>query len=549
MIRAARFALLFTLLTPGGPARAQESAGFTEQVEVRVMDLDVVVTDRDGRPVRDLKRQDFSVRLGDKLVPIDYFARVDAGAIQAPDLATASPEQVLTAPGAAEPAYLPRHFLIYVDLGRLSPDWKRRALEPLRDFLSRLGPNDHARVVMFDRRPIVLTEWTPKKETLLAAIAGIEKAVGMSRLTRERQALFDIEHPPGITPAQRTRYREFIASQYAAEERAATRELLDDVLSAVATLAPLAGKRTVLFVSAGFEFRPGYAIRSYALGQSGFLTGSTHNFSAELEAIVRRANASEVTFYALDARGLDTGGLDPGGADKAPADADDLRSLPSVPSLARHDTQQGMVQLADETGGIAVRNTNDLGAGLSRVYEDTSAYYSLGVTLSKLPSNAYQNVRVEVSRPGVVVRARSGYAARSESERVRDRVEATLRSNLRYSAIAVTMRTGKAGRKGGRYTVPLSVTIPASALTFLTDGANRRATADVYIAALDSEGRLSETTRNDATFTVRSGDDEMTPLVHSTILMTRKGNHRIVVNVRDKVTGKMGTAKADVRIE
>jgi hypothetical protein len=55
------------------PVPGQEAPTFREQVEVRVMDLDVVVTDRDGRPVPDLKREDFTVRLAGKPVPIDYF--------------------------------------------------------------------------------------------------------------------------------------------------------------------------------------------------------------------------------------------------------------------------------------------------------------------------------------------------------------------------------------------------------------------------------------------------------------------------------------------
>ena len=74
----------------------QPSSAFHEEAEVRVMDLDVVVTDKAGRPVPDLKREDFTVRVGGKVVPIDYFARVEEGAIHAPDLATASPDQILT---------------------------------------------------------------------------------------------------------------------------------------------------------------------------------------------------------------------------------------------------------------------------------------------------------------------------------------------------------------------------------------------------------------------------------------------------------------------
>ena len=59
---------------------------------------------------------------------------------------------MITAPGEVEPAFLPRHFLIYADLGRMSPDWKRRALGPLRDFVVRLGPHELGRVVIFDGR-------------------------------------------------------------------------------------------------------------------------------------------------------------------------------------------------------------------------------------------------------------------------------------------------------------------------------------------------------------------------------------------------------------
>jgi len=90
-----RFATI--LLVSSSFAVAQQTPpGFHEEVEVRVMDLDVVVTDKAGRPVPDLKREDFTVRVGGKVVPIDYFARVEEGAIHAPDLATASPDQILT---------------------------------------------------------------------------------------------------------------------------------------------------------------------------------------------------------------------------------------------------------------------------------------------------------------------------------------------------------------------------------------------------------------------------------------------------------------------
>ncbi|HEU5249149.1 MAG TPA: VWA domain-containing protein [Thermoanaerobaculia bacterium] len=534
--KAASIATLLFFLSPLLAPAQQRPPTFTEEVEVRVMDLDVSVTDKAGRPVPDLQREDFTVRIGGKPVPIDYFARVDAGTIHAPDLATASPDQVLAAYRRGNEAYVPRHFLMYVDIGHLGLDGRKRGLEALRDLVTRMGPDDMGRLLMFDRRSKELTEWTSNKEQLFAALTKIEKAgVGMSRLLTERQTLRDID-------STRSRSgRAFLARQYAEQERAEVRQMLDDVGSELATLAPLAGKKAFLFVSGGFDFQPGYAMATYAVGPQSLLTLDIRNVGAELDALARRANASEITFYTVDARGLEAEGI-------SASNDDPLMSRPGVSFLARQDSQQGMMLLARETGGLALLNSNDLREGLSRVYQDTSAYYSIGVTLSKLPAASYENVRVEVNRPGVTVRTRRGYAAPTESDRARDRVQATLKTNLAYAGIPLTLKTAPATKQGGRYQVPISVTLPASALTFVPEGTERRATADVAIGVMDDAGRMSDVANQEATFTLPEGKDGE-PLVYNATLQTRKGNQRIVVNLRDRASGKMGTAKADVRIE
>ena len=527
--------LLMALLPVLGAA--QQPPTFTEEIEVRVMDLDVSVTQKDGRPVPDLRRENFTVRVDGKPVPIDYFARVDEGTIHAPDLATASPDQVLDIYRRGNEAFVPRHFLLYVDLGHLAPSGRKRALESLRDLVTRMGPNDRGRVVLFDRRAKELTEWTSSKEELFAALSQVEKAgVGMSRLLTEQQTLRDIDS------TRRRTTREFLSRQYAEQERAEVRTLLDDMSAELATLAPLAGKKAFLFFSGGFEFQPGYAMATYALGQGNFLSLDTRNFSQELDQIVRRANAAEITFYTVDARGLEGEGV-------SASNDDPLLNRPGVSFIARQDTQEGLVMLARETGGLALLNSNDFRGGLARVYQDVSVYYSIGVTLSKLPAG-YQKVSVEVDRPGAVVRTRRGYAPRTDAERARDRVQATLKTNLTYTGVPLTLRSAPPTKKGGRYSLPIQVTIPASALTFVPEGNVRRASADVYIGAIDDSGRMSDIGRDETSFTLPEGQTESAaPLVYSATLQTRKGNHRIVVNIRDKATGKMGTAKADIRIE
>jgi hypothetical protein len=207
-----------------------------------------------------------------------------------------------------------------------------------------------------------------------------------------------------------------------------------------------------------------------------------------------------------------------------------------------------MVMLSRETGGLALLNANDLRPGLEQVYQDGAVYYSLGVTLAKISSTAYQSVRVDVNRKGVTVRTRRGYAARTDADRDRDVVQAALRTNLSYTDIPLTLRTEPATKDGGNYLVPISVTLLASALTFVSEGKMQRATADLSIGVLDDSGRMSDIARQEAAFTIPEGADSSS-LVYTTKLKTRKGNQRIVVNLRDRASGKMGTAKADVRVE
>ncbi len=340
-----------------------------------------------------------------------------------------------------------------------------------------------------------------------------------------------------------------LAENYAEQQRAEIRQLLDGVRSELSLLAPLAGKKVFLFLSGGFEFKPGSTMLTYvqrlqggagSRARAGLLEVNVHDFSQDLEQITRRANASEITFYTVDPRGLEAGGM---GIPISGVD-ESMQARSDMTGLERAGTQDPLVMMARETGGLALLNSNDFGKGFSRVDEDTSVYYSLGVTLSKLPTAGYQQVRVSVNRPGVTVRTRQGYAALTEKEQAQDRVEATMKTNLSYSAIPVSLRTAPATRAGRSFTLPISVTFPASALTFVPDGRSGSAAAEFWFGAVDDEGRSSDIAREETTFTAPGGAPDA-PLTYRATLRIRKGANRVIVNVRDKATGRMGTAKAN----
>ena len=532
------FLLLGSLFALSAEAQDQSLPTFREAVEVHVMDLDVVVTDSNRRPVPDLTRGDFSVRVDGKPVPIDYFARIEEGTIHAPDLASAPPERVLAEYRKGGDAYVPRHFLIYVDVGHMSPGNRGRALEALRDLVTRFGPGDTGRIVLFDRHSKDLTPWTASKESLLAGLSRLESGVGMSRLMTEQQTLRDIDSTFRISS------RISLARNYAEQERAEVRSMLNDMATQVTTLTALPGKKAFLYVSGGFETQPGFAMTQYAAGRftTTLAVFDVRNLSTELDLLVKRANASDVTFYTVDARGLVPEGT-------SASNDDPLASRPGVSFIAREDSQTGMKTLAHDTGGIALVNSNDFQRGLSRIYQDTSTYYSVGVNLSKLPATGYRDVRVDVSRPGMTVRARRGFAVRSGDQRARDVTMAALRTNVEYHGIPVTLRLAPAQKVKKYYNVPISITMPASSLTLVPDTEGSRAAADLYVGVIDDSGNVSDVGREEATFKLPKNAPPDTVLNYVVTLQTRKGNQRIVVNVQDKTTGRMGTAKGDVRVE
>ena len=282
---------------------------------------------------------------------------------------------------------------------------------------------------------------------------------------------------------------------------------------------------------------------SYALGASaGLAVFDTRTMAPELEAVTRRANALDVTIDSIDARGLIGEG--------ATASNDDPLSMRgSVSLFARQDSQMGLVTLARETGGVALLNSNDFRKGLARVYEESSTYYSIGVNLSKLGGAGYRQVRVEVTKPGYEARARRGYAVLSAEDRARAGARATILTNVSYASLPVQLKLAPPHKGKKLYEVPVTVVIPASALTFLPEGDKRKASAEIYVGAIDDSGNTSDIGREVADFTLPRDAPGSTPLSYDLTLATKKGNYRFVVNVRDVATGRLGTAKASVRVE
>jgi 5-hydroxyisourate hydrolase-like protein (transthyretin family) len=171
-----------------------------------------------------------------------------------------------------------------------------------------------------------------------------------------------------------------------------------------------------------------------------------------LDVLIDRANRASVVIHTMDARGLVTLGLQPQDNVQMLSDAAsrvDVRGLGrSVVGVDRlmtvrregfHGSQDGLIYLSQETGGITIRNTNDFSAGVQRVLNDQRGYYLIGyrpdeATFDAKGRHKRHNLSLKVTRPGKFnVRMRKGFFGISEDE-----IKAPPKTTAQQMADAIT---------------------------------------------------------------------------------------------------------------
>jgi VWFA-related protein len=131
--------------------------------------------------------------------------------------------------------------------------------------------------------------------------------------------------------------------------------------------------------------------------------------SQRLRSLTENANRSNISFYAIDPRGITS---DPAsGPDRSVGKSDTTTNTAS--------RQDSLRFIADNTDGLLIANASNLDAQISRVVEDVSSYYLLTYSTSnpKLDGR-FRAITVRVKRDGVKVRARRGYRGRTADELV-----------------------------------------------------------------------------------------------------------------------------------
>ena len=341
----------------------------------RVVQIDAVVTDRQGRPILDLGPEDFEV------VENGVVQKLNAVELRRPAGAPAGPfEPIASAEDERRAARQPgtRVIALLLDEFHVSPgpssDRVRGSLmrfvdEQLRasDLVAVLKPLDPVTEIRFTRDRAI-------------ARAAIESFSGRKD---DFEARTEFE-------------KKYIGRAPAAVQAARAQIVLSGLRALTSRLGELgAGRSAVVLVTEGFT----------ASGRR-----RSERRVPDVQGLIRSASRSNVAMYTFDPAGV------PEPARRAAADADDNRS--------------GFLQtLAGQTGGVAVMSADGLGAGLQRVSRDLDGYYLISYTSSHTGDGRFYDVQVRARPAGAHVRTRTGYWApvRTEPLHAADRRNAPVR--------------------------------------------------------------------------------------------------------------------------
>ena len=498
---------------------AQTTRRETVQVPVSATAImvDVVVRDKRGHPVTDLQPTDFDVLEEGVAQDIESFKRVSRGIGFA----------IVRQEGAGgEPRFSPPESVVDPLAGtgvlalvfdRLSPEARKLAYKAATSYLKEnVLPGDHVGIFSIDLELRTLQPYTKEPTALVTSLnrwaSQVTTPAGSSgdRLKdiRERQAQSEAGRQSAeVTAAAINRADPGLARQAEATMRGANVEQLyadmelrmlktfntlerdqlgyattNGLLSVVNSLSMLPGRKTIVFFSEGMSIPP--AVQ--------------HHF----RYVIDSANRANVAIYALDASGLRIESnleetrreVNAAANDRREQVASGVDVSDSLMKILEHnetmlhvDPHSGLGELAAETGGVLIRNTNDLQGGFRRIDEDMRFHY----LLTYAPKNQdfdgrFRRIAVKVHRPDVDVRARKGYYA------IREVGPSPV---LSYEAPAVAVLDGatvpnafpvRAGalqfpqpdRPG---LTPVLVEVPTDQVTFQTDSEKQKFATDFTI--------------------------------------------------------------------
>jgi VWFA-related protein len=544
---AVAFLLWPSIATPGGTQEMPSQATAEFRAGTAVVVLDLIVRDKKGRPVRDLKPGEIQVFENDEVCELRSFGLVQTeGTLEPPDAAAraGSPANPSfpTRAGTTQATRFPSNLVTLV-FDRLDMEGQSLARKAALDFLERgLSPRSRVAVFKIGQRLAIVQDYTSEAEALRKAVEVATSGNDVTPQSLTRQATKAAEDymrvvspgdaPPIVqqpgdasepsterlpdggrsatvdgraghlsTPAgPEAKFREVVARTLQLTD-SLQRQMegewsLYPLLALVKAQERIPGRKTVLYFSSGLRVPP--------------------VLDDLFRSTIGQANRANVSVYAVDARGLKAqsdiqlSGLalrqaanasllqQLKGADQ-PTTVDETRIMDTVDDSMRLNAQQTLSDLSEGTGGFLIANANDAKAGMDRVAADIQGYYEVSYVPPKAGfDGGFRKIVVKTTRKDVVLQSRAGYFALPPSDQIVLPFEVPLLSALSGAQTAhdfdYRARALRFGPAPGGVEHALIVEVPLDHFEFAADRKKKVYRLKLVVLAVvkDAEGRVVE---------------------------------------------------------
>jgi hypothetical protein len=215
-----------------------------------------------------------------------------------------------------------------------------------------------------------------------------------------------------------------------------------------------------------------------------------------------------------------------------------------VASVGDNNRTETLRFLADETGGIAIINTNDIAPRLRFIAQDMFTYYSIGYPLQASGKDKVHKVEVELRDDPAFkdyrLRYRSRFVEKSLETRVQDAVVSSLVFDVDDNPMRLDVEVGTpSAASERRWLVPAHISFPIEKVALLPEGDDYVGRVLLFVAARDADGKQSDMVRQEYEIRVPAADYEEAQRRRwgfDTSLLMESGRYRISVALLDPIT-------------
>ncbi len=554
LILSLLFAALSQAQTPSRVPTPTPDDSDVVKISTALIQVDVTVTDKKGKVVTDLRRDEIEIFENGKKQDLSHFSFISniRETTEKPKEEKDKPA-VVQPPSTVKPEQVRRTIALVVDDLTLSFESTYHVRRALKKFVDeQMVDGDLVAIIRTGAGIGALQQFTTDRRQLYAAIESVKwnpsGAGGIGAFAPLQARIFDDdeEAADGIRTAEGMdrEFTDFRKSVFATGT-------LGAINYVVRGMSELPGRKSVMLLSEGFTLftrDAGGALESTRVLES-------------LRRLVDQANRASVVIYTMDARGLQYTGL---------TAADDVSGLNAQQIAQRQsgrrdellETQDGLRYLARETGGISIVNNNDLVGGIRRILDDQSYYlvgYEPDTDTFDPKLRRFNKLEVRVTRPGARVRYRSGFFGISDEKMARpvesasQRILTALTSPFAVNDISLRLNAlfGSSPSQGAFVRSLLHISAKDLKFTDEPDG-SKKAVFDVIAVGFGTNGVPIDQVSKTYTMSIKPESYAVALdkgfVYDFSFPMKKPGAYQLRVALRDRGSDKVGSANQFVEV-